>query len=194
MRRGRDPAFTGAQVNLAFRVRSSALRRPEVAARTRFAERESAQMISRSRRPPNVDGGMRLQHRDPAIVHAQHHGGGPALFGDAPHDFRRAAEPQAKAAHFGRTHGSQDASGFQGAYGLIRERAIPVDRGRIRGDGLTADPLERFFICLRNCAHYSSHCQHLGQRGERQPRLVANFLLDNVERGHHSEMVFHKHS
>ncbi len=71
-------------------------------------------MSSRSRRSsPNIAGSVGLENRNAAIVHAEHHGGGSALFGDAAHD--RVAAPRsskAKASHVGGTHRAQKAGGF----------------------------------------------------------------------------------
>ena len=98
-----------------------------MAARSRLAERQRAQVRARRGGGPDVARAERFEDGGAAVVHAHHHRGRAAFLGEPSDDGGGAAEAEAQPADVRRADGAHQAGGRQGAQAIVRGRR-PVDR------------------------------------------------------------------
>jgi hypothetical protein len=76
-------------------------------------------------------------------MHDQHHGGRPALLGNAPHDVSRAGESEPETAGLDGADRAEQSGGSQRSNRITGKSAIAIDGYRVQGYARAAYALER---------------------------------------------------
>ena len=139
--RRRHPAFPRVQndpIAVPFRGAEGS---PEMAARSRFAERQRAQVRTARGRLADLARPECLEHGGAAIVHAGHHRGRTALLCKSSDDGGGAAEAETEPADIRRTDGTHQAGGSQGIQPWFGKGALLIDMRSAGTDGFRCRPV-----------------------------------------------------